>query len=113
MTLPGIEIAVVEERKVLDYLLATDHPEGASKAAFFAAHGFRRDYWEALAGALREHARRQPVADVAPSSYGTNYGVEGPLQSPDGRKPMVRAIWIVDAAPISKDWPPPTLWMYE
>lgn len=97
MTLPGIEIAVIEERKVVGYLLAADHPEGASEAAFFEAHGFRRSDWQALAEALRDHARRHPMAEVSRSPYGTKHAVDGPLRSPDGRMPMVRAIWIVDA----------------
>ena len=97
MTLPGIEIAVIEERKVVAYLLAADHPEGASKAAFFEAHGFRREEWQALASALKDHARRHPVAEVSRSPFGTKHTVDGPLRSPDGRMPMVRAIWIVDS----------------
>jgi hypothetical protein len=58
VTLPGIEIAVIEERKVVGYLLAADHPEGASKSAFFEAHGFRRGDWKVLADALRDHGHR-------------------------------------------------------
>lgn len=65
--LPGIEIAVIEERKVTGYLLAADHPEGASKAAFFEAYGFRLGDWKMLAEALRDHARRNPVSEVSPS----------------------------------------------
>lgn len=97
VTLPGIEIAVIEERKVLGYLLAVDHPEGASKAAFFKAHGFQRGDWQMLAEALRDHARRNAVSEVSRSPYGTKHAVDGPLWCPDGRMPMVRAIWIVDA----------------
>lgn len=97
VTLPGIEIAVIEERKVLGYLLAADHPEGASKAAFFEAHGFRLGDWKMLAEALRDHARRNPVSEVSPSPYGTKHAVDGPLRCPDGRMPMVRAVWILDA----------------
>jgi hypothetical protein len=33
--------------------MTADHPEGASKASFFEAHGFRRDDWQELAAALR------------------------------------------------------------
>jgi hypothetical protein len=33
--LPEAERAVVEEKKILDYLLSTDHPDGKLKAAFF------------------------------------------------------------------------------
>ena len=97
MTVPGVEIAVVEERKVLDYLLAGGHPEGASKAAFFQALGFRRAEWQALVEALQDHARRHQVADIERSPYGTKYIVDGPIRSPDGRAPMVRTVWIVDS----------------
>ncbi len=97
MTLPGIEIAVIEERKVVGYLLAADHPEGASKAAFFEAHGFRRGDWQVLADALRTTLavtwwRAFPVALRNETRSWTAH-----RRSPDGRMPMVRAIWIVDA----------------
>ena len=55
MTLSGIEIAILEEEKVTGYLLAADHPEGAGRASFFHAHGFRREDWQALAEALQDH----------------------------------------------------------
>lgn len=97
MTLPGVEIAVIDERKVTGYLLAAHHPEGASKAAFFEAQGFRRGDWQVLADALRDHVHRHQVTEIASSPYGTKYVVDGPLRSPGGRMPMVRAIWIVDA----------------
>jgi hypothetical protein len=97
VTLPGIEIAVVEERKVLGYLLAGDHPEGASKASFFQAVGFRRSEWQALSEAIQDHARRHQVTEIERSPYGTKYVVDGPMRSPDGRAPVVRAVWIVDA----------------
>jgi hypothetical protein len=35
--------------------------------------------------------------DIVRSPYGTKYIVDGPLRSPDGRLPIVRTIWIVDA----------------
>lgn len=97
VTLPGIEVAVIEERKVTGYLLAADHPEGASKACFFEAHGFQRGTWQMLAEALRDHARSNAVSEVSRSPYGTKHAVDGPFRCPDGRMPMVRAIWIVDA----------------
>jgi hypothetical protein len=36
MTLPGADRAFVDPRKVREYLLALDHPEGRSKARAFA-----------------------------------------------------------------------------
>lgn len=50
--LPGVECAQVEYRKVVDYLLATAHPDGASKARFFLARGARSEAWEVFAKTL-------------------------------------------------------------
>ena len=100
--LPGIEHARVPLSKVTGYLLTPEHPEGRSKAAFFARFGFSRERPDVLAEALRHHAAVCGVAGVEPSPFGTRYRVEGPLAAPDGRTPLVRTIWFIepgDAAP--------------
>ena len=38
----------------------------------------------------------EPVGDTVDSAYGTRYAVDGPLETPDGRNPLVRTVWIVD-----------------
>jgi hypothetical protein len=38
--LPNASKARVDRSKVVDYLLAIDHPEGAGKAEFFTQFGF-------------------------------------------------------------------------
>ena len=35
--------AEISDRKIVDYLLAEDHPVGADRAAFFAAVGYTRE----------------------------------------------------------------------
>lgn len=97
MKLPNLDKAVVEKKKVTDYLLALDHPEGSSKAEFFTRFGFGIADWQVLAQALLEHAQSNEVASIAPSAFGAKYRVDGPLLCPDGRSPSVRAVWIVDA----------------
>jgi len=53
MRLPNAEDARVDREKLTDYLLCVSHPDGASKAEFFARLGFRLEDWAALADALR------------------------------------------------------------
>ena len=62
--LPGVGCAQVEHGKVIDYLLATAHPDGGPKARFFLARGARAEAWEVFAKTLVEHARLNPVARV-------------------------------------------------
>jgi hypothetical protein len=96
MILPNIEEAVVAEAKIVDDLLNAAHPDGASKAAFFAALGFSADHWTVLAEAFRRLAATTAVARTVESVHGTKYIIEGQLAGPSGRIAAVRTVWIVD-----------------
>ncbi len=96
MLLPNADQAVVEEPKVAEYLLSPDHPDGRSKAEFFNRFGFRREAWQVLADALRQHGAAYPVAKSAHSAWGTRYSADGELNCPDGRCPRIRTVWIVE-----------------
>jgi hypothetical protein len=96
LRLPNAENARVERDKIADYLLAFDHPEGAGKAGFFASFGFSVAQWQVLADALLTHARAHSVSSSSRPQYGTKYRIDGPLTCPDGRTPIIRAIWIID-----------------
>ena len=97
MYLPHSEDALVDPEKVTGYLLSSHHPDGRSRAAFFTAFGFRAEEWTVLAEALMRHAADHAVSGVVQSAYGTRYSVDGELVTPDGRNPVVRSVWIIDA----------------
>jgi hypothetical protein len=96
MILPGAQVAEITEDKVKGYLLNADHPDGATKARFFATMGFTADAWIVFAEALRRLATAIEVAKCIETAYGTKYIVDGPLETPSGRMPVVRTVWIVD-----------------
>lgn len=96
MRLPNASLARVDKRKILDYLLRSEHPDGASKARFFARFGFTASGWRLLADALAAHGQRNEVVKVVETPYGTRYIVDGELEVPDGRHPMVRTVWVLD-----------------
>ena len=93
--LPNAERAIIDLHKITGYLLNPRHPDGASKAQFFARFGFALDKPDALADALREHARGHPARKLKRTAYGVTYAVDGPLPALDGRTPQVRSVWIV------------------
>ena len=95
MKLPYAEHVRVDREKVTDYLLSPSHPDGSSKANFFTRYGFRVENWQILAEALRKHGRTHPVVKVVDSNYGSRYSVDGDLEAPDGRRPLVRTVWIL------------------
>lgn len=70
MLLPHANATVVDKRKVTDYLLNELHPDGAGKARFFVAVGFKAEDWHILAASLHLHARENPVIETVESPYG-------------------------------------------
>ncbi len=95
--IPNVERAVIDDRKLADYLLATGHPFGRGKARFFFGLGFRRGEIDQLREALRDHAAANPVATSEETEFGSKYVVEGPLVAPDGREVGIRAVWFVES----------------
>lgn len=96
MKLPNVKNAVVSRDKIVDYLLNPAHPDGAGTAKFFVALEFRVEYWQSLADALRLVAAKNEVVYWTESSHGSKYIVDGQIQTPDGKSPSVRTVWILD-----------------
>lgn len=81
----------------MEYLLSDAHPDGAAKARFFKRFGFAPARWTVLAEALREHAGSQEVTDSVASVHGVKYVVDGKIRTPDGQRPRLRTVWILEA----------------
>jgi hypothetical protein len=97
MKLPHYEEAVVAEAKIVQYLLNEYHPKGKDKAAFFTRFGFEKTDWVRLADALRKHAATYDIADTMTTSESIHYTIEGQLESPDKRNPLIRSVWAIDS----------------
>lgn len=94
--LPNIDAAIVEDAKLVDYLLDPTHHRGAAKARFLAGFGFSSARPDEAREAFLEHAHRHDVADSQQTPFGTIYEIDGALPSPDGRDPVVRVVWMQD-----------------
>jgi hypothetical protein len=96
MKLPNAHLAIVEQEKITGYLLNTAHPDNGGKASFFRMLGFRDGDWQIFATALRALANAGQVAKQLESAHGKKYVVDGRIEIPSGKSPMVRSVWIVD-----------------
>ena len=98
MRLSDNYLLVVEERKVLGYLLNSGHPDGAPKARFFHAAGYDTQRWRSLAESLKLHATNNEVANSVESFFGKKFVVEGPMDTAREGAPGVRivSVWIVE-----------------
>ena len=96
MKLPHREYAKIEESKIVDYLLSSTHEDGRHKAAFFVQFGFTVAQWPRLAEALIQHIHENEIASVTETSRGEHFTVEGELETPSGRRPLVRTVWMIE-----------------
>ena len=95
MKLPNYRDVVVSGNKIAGYLLSLSHPVGRSKAQFFLGFGFRPDKGDVLIQALKAHAAHE-VSRTEPSPFGMRYIIDGALNTPDGRDPLVRTVWFIE-----------------
>ena len=89
-------MATVDQSKILNYLLDVRSKDGGPKAFFFLARGFTREAWPLFADALRSHGARRPVIDTRKTPFGTTFVVECGIDTPDGRNPRIRTVWITE-----------------
>jgi hypothetical protein len=94
--IPNVERAIVDRRKVADYLLARSHPVGRGKARFFEGLGFSADDPDALETALRSLAADPAQVVQEDTGFGTKYIADGEIRGSVDTAP-VRTVWIIEA----------------
>jgi hypothetical protein len=95
LKLPNAQNLIVERSKIVDYLLSDVHEDGRHKAAFFRRFGFRPEFWTEMASTLKRHAEVHEVFKEEPSPFGQRFVVDGIMEMPDGRTPLVRTVWFI------------------
>lgn len=83
--------AVIDERKLTDYLLVPRPWD--DKSAFLAQAGFVLQNWGALLTAIRRLAEGSDAVEDRADEYGTFYRTEGILEGPAGALPVI-CIWL-------------------
>jgi len=93
--LPQADKAIVPREKLIDYILSESHPVGSSKAKFFRGLGFDETNVGKLAKSLLRIAKENDVKNVRKFSYGTNYIVEGTIETPIGKTVKIVTVWFI------------------
>jgi hypothetical protein len=94
--LPNADKALIQREKIADYLLNAAHPDNNGKAEFFESFGFHVDAWETLANAFGRAALDGEVIQHLETSHGVKYVLHAAMETPSGKSPLVRMVWIVD-----------------
>jgi len=94
MKVPNWEKAIVDNRKLQDYLLSPTHPVGRFKARYFAELGYEATDWEVLEADLKA-TLDSDAANTIRSEFGTKFTIQGSIISPIGRRAIVTTVWII------------------
>jgi hypothetical protein len=96
MLLPNAEIAELDIRKLIDYCLNPDHPEGKHKARLFsAALSLTADDAGGLRDALLQAVRTVNASVGLLDEYGQRYTVDFEYGL-RGRTATIRSGWIIE-----------------
>ena len=85
----------IDPRKLRDYLLNPAHPEGATKAKYLSEMGYNQENYHILEVDLRN---QHLICDAKPgniSIYGIKYEIVAPLVGPNGKKRVIRSVWMI------------------
>lgn len=86
---------LIDDRKILDYILNYDHEQGRNKAKVFeSALNITLKNHLLLVNALRKATQQQEVIPIEKNKYGQKYQLDF-MMSNGGKSVMVRSIWIV------------------
>lgn len=95
MKLPNSDKAYIPKGKLTDYILSETHPVGGSKAKFFRGLGFNETNVGQLAKLLLNIAQTNDVKNVRKLAYGTNYLIEGTIETPSGKTVTIIIVWFI------------------
>ncbi len=94
MKLPNGSDAIVEQAKLVDYVLSPTHPIGRFKARFFASLGIGVDNWELLRSALLDFAANSDAKLGQKTLFGQKYLIPGHVAGPEGSAEII-SVWII------------------
>jgi filamentous hemagglutinin len=85
----------IDQRKLRDYLLNPAHPEGATKAQYLSEMGYNQENYHILEVDLRNQHLTCDVQPGKESIYGLKYEILAPLVGPNGKKRLIRSVWMI------------------
>ncbi|WP_431779932.1 DUF6883 domain-containing protein [Microbacterium aurantiacum] len=96
--LPDFTTAVIDEKKLRDYALNPNHPEGKHKATVFSATlGFGREHAALFVQRLRDAILDDPIIQgLTGSKHGVSWHLDLTIEGLNGHVDVVRTAWIVN-----------------
>ncbi|KKQ75411.1 MAG: hypothetical protein US96_C0011G0009 [Candidatus Woesebacteria bacterium GW2011_GWB1_38_5b] len=96
MKLSNSKNVSISKNKLINYLLSETHPVGSSKAKFFRKLGFNNSNVDILIESFTDIAQSNEIKESRKLPYGTNYVVNGIIDSPSGKKVKISTVWFVE-----------------
>lgn len=95
MKLPTDTVLEIEDRKIQNYLLDGNHPDGKAKAEFFFANGITPENAAVLESMLKMQAANEEVLKELTTPFGKKFIFESAMEFPNGKTHHIRSVWIL------------------
>ncbi len=96
MQIPNSDNAVIEQDKLVLYLLDVEHLRGGSKAKLLNSLGYDSKNWQQLANDLRLQHLQLDVLGERETLWGKRYDIVAPLTGPNGDTVLFHSVWQID-----------------
>ena len=96
MKIPNSDRAIIEQSKITEYLLNTQHKRGSSKAKILLKFGYSLENWQQLESDIRKFHLTADVDIIRETAYGVRYEVRAALLTPNSKQLFVRTVWQID-----------------
>ncbi len=96
MRIPNADKAIIEQQKIVLYLLDADHPEGGPKARLLLSFGYSVAHWQKLDADLRSMHLIEDFVATSNTVWGTRYEIVAPITGPSGDTLLFRSVWQID-----------------
>ena len=93
--LPKAEDAIIDDDKIIKYLLSETHPIGSAKAKYFKNLGFTAEAAEQFRKALRRHAMDRTIVEQEKNSFGEKFVVRCEIEAPRRVDRCINTVWIL------------------
>jgi hypothetical protein len=84
MKIPNAANAIIEQDKIVAYLLNLGHRRGSSKAKLLYSLGYDPQDWQRLTEDLRQQHLTAEYVELRDTLWGQRYDVVAPLTGPSG-----------------------------
>jgi hypothetical protein len=96
MKITNFDKAIINDSKIIDYLLSNSHPSGRNKAKFFNTLGYNKDNFIELIKEFRILISTNDYELIIENEFGTKFIVNGKIKAKEKNNAEITTVWFIE-----------------